>query len=96
MASDKAYRKFNTARCTYNYCGICGHEPKTDREEMNRGPIRWWSPDDGWKIGSLCRWCAIDEGALDAVPKPDDYAYEHADDACTGEPETDDDPLLAF
>ena len=51
-----AAERFARARVTYNYCGICGHVPKTRTDEPNRAPLRWWDPDDGWKIGSLCRW----------------------------------------
>ena len=60
-------------RITYNHCGICGHQPQTKSDEPNYAPIRWWDPDDGWLIGSLCRQCS-DEFA-DVQPSPDDYAY---------------------
>lgn len=88
-----AAERFARARVTYNYCGICGHVPKTRTDEPNRAPLRWWDPDDGWKIGSLCRWCA--EEALDQQPKPTDYAARRtnhvADDV-----NTDEDPILAL
>lgn len=62
------------ARISYNYCGICGRVPgKLD--EPNYAPLRWWSPDDGWKIGTLCRrdWNEVQ----DDRPKPGDVAYEN-------------------
>lgn len=63
--------RFARARCSYNHCGICGSTPKKN-DEPNRAPVKWWDPDDGWKIGTLCRWCFDD--VCDDVPKPDDYA----------------------
>ena len=45
-----------TLHCSYNYCGICGRTPKSN-DEPNYAPLRWWDPDDGWKIGTLCHWC---------------------------------------
>lgn len=81
-------QKFASGRVNYNYCGICGHVPKTD-DEPNRAPLRWWDPDDGWKIGTLCRYCAGDY--LDVQPKPGDYAFRTtngvADDVNTDEDE---------
>ena len=76
---------------SYNYCTVCGHTP-TGSEEPNYAPIRFWDPDDGWKIGTLCRWCA-DEVVGDQ-PKPEDFAWrnqEHIDDSGT-----DEDVLLVF
>lgn len=82
-------------KSTYNYCGICGHTPGdaiTDEPNYLR---RWWDCDDGWKIGALCSPCWDD--CQDDRPKPDDFAYDAArDDTCTGEPNTDLDPLLAL
>lgn len=69
--------RFAAARMTYNYCGVCGRRPSS-KEEPNRAPLRWWDSDDGWKIGSLCRWCA--DECLDVKPKADDYAMVTADD----------------
>lgn len=63
-------------KCTCNYCGICGRVPKDDRDEPNRAPLRWWDGDDGWKIGSLCRWCW--EEVCNDVPKSDDFAVATA------------------
>ena len=84
-----------TYKCSYNYCGICGHTPKTHLDEPNRAPVRWWDPDDGWKIGTLCRWCH--EDVRNDRPQPDDYAYRAERDAvCSGEPETDEDPTLCL
>ena len=79
------------AHVTYNYCGICGHVPTTRQDEPNRAPLKWWDPDDGWKIGSLCRWCA--EEVLDDQPKPGDYAYRDQDSIDCN---TDEDPIEAL
>ena len=77
---------------TLNYCRICGSTPRTVYHAQNIGPIKYWEPDDGWVIGSLCPDCYDDYGH--ARPKPDDYAYTMRD----GYPDiqTDDDPTLAF
>lgn len=82
------------AQCSYNHCGLCGRTPG-EHEETNWAPLRWWDCDDGWRITTLCRWC-WDE-VSDRKPDASDYAYrDHAGDACTGEPDTDEDVLLAF
>ena len=76
---------------TYNHCGICGRVPKSDQEEPNWAPVRWWDPDDGWRIGSLCRWCIDEVG--DRQPRPTDYAYQDCDEFCPEENiNTDEDP----
>jgi len=81
-----------TLRISYNYCGICGHTPKSSSsfEEPNYAPLRWWDPDDGWKIGTLCRWCH-DEVFL-VQPKEGDFAFRRtnqvADDVNTDEDES--------
>lgn len=74
---------------TYNYCGVCGRVPHDDTEEPNYGPIRWWGPDDGWKIGTLCRWCK--EEKEDEKPSPEDYAYSRTNGVLDAEPDTDQD-----
>lgn len=71
------------SRNSYNYCGICGRVPHTAQDEPNHAPLRWWDPDDGWKIGTLCRWCA--EEFLDCQPKPTDYAYRTSNGVCDDE-----------
>uniref|UniRef100_A0A6M3LI11 Uncharacterized protein n=1 Tax=viral metagenome TaxID=1070528 RepID=A0A6M3LI11_9ZZZZ len=58
---------------TYNRCSICGSQPYNRLDLMNIGPVRFWEPDDGWKIGSLCPGCYKAYG--NAQPKPSDYAY---------------------
>ena len=79
---------------TYGYCTICAYEPQNERSVMNV-LRRYWSADDGWKIGALCH-CCWDE-VKDDRPDPDDYAYATCrDDCCSGEPETDLDPTLAI
>jgi len=60
-------------RCSYNYCGICGHVPDRN-DEPNYAPVRWWDPDDGWKIGTLCSHCHDD--AFGCQPKPGDFAFQ--------------------
>lgn len=81
-----------TLRISYNYCGICGHTPKRN-DEPNYAPIRWWDPDDGWKIGTLCHWCH-DEVANDK-PKATDFAYSRTNEVCD-DCNTDEDPILAL
>lgn len=81
------------------YCAICGYEPKTARDiEENRGtsskPVRYWDPDDGWRIGHLCRYCY--EDTRDVKPNPKDYAYDRSNGICDTDPMTDLDPMDAF
>ena len=52
------------------YCKICGDEDPKHLTPV----IRYWSPDDGWVAGRLCKWCA--EDARIRKPHPDDYAYD--------------------
>ena len=89
-------KTFGDYNLSYNYCRICGHVPGR-MDEPNRAPIRFWEPDDGWVISTLCRWCYNEYGHVQ--PDPDDYAYPdfYGDDA-NGMPlvETDEDPLEAF
>jgi hypothetical protein len=62
---------------SYNYCGICGFVPGNSalpEYQHNIGPIRWWDPDDGWKIGTLCFGCR--EAASGVKPKPRDFAFQ--------------------
>ena len=82
------------ARVTYNHCQVCGRVPKTAMDEPNCTPLRWWDCDDGWRIGTLCRWCA--EDALGDRPSPDDYAYAGTNGVCDRDPDTDEDPMLAL
>ena len=81
------------AHISYNYCKICGSTPKTNTDEPNYAPLRFWSPDDGWIIGTLCRYCA--EEHLDEQPKPTDYAYQTTS-GVVDEEDTDEDPLEAL
>jgi hypothetical protein len=80
-------------KISYNYCGICGRVPKTELDEPNRAPIRYWDCDDGWRIGTLCRWCHEEYG--NARPKPGDFAYETTN-GIADDINTDEDPLEAF
>lgn len=59
---------------SYIYCRICGYTPHSHLDEPNYGPVRFWEPDDGWIIGTLCRHCIQDEG--DLKPRPGDFAYD--------------------
>lgn len=80
-------------KISYNYCRICGYQPKTNLDEPNYGPIRFWEPDDGWIIGTLCRSCR--EEVADAKPQPGDYAYETTNGVCDEEA-TDEDAMEAL
>ena len=95
MEPKEALHKIDKARISYVYCNICGHRPDSN-DEPNRAPLRWWDCDDGWKIGTLCRWCA--EEALQCEPKPTDFAYKRTNAVCDNDPGegTDEDPLLAL
>jgi hypothetical protein len=81
-------------RISYNYCAICGRQPQTKLDEPNYGPIKFWDPDDGWKISTLCRWCKDEYG--DRQPQPDDFAYEDEYGSSHISIETDEDPLIAL
>jgi hypothetical protein len=39
--------------------------------------VRWWDPDDGWKMGVLCLSCGND--ASGRGPREGDYAYRAPD-----------------
>ena len=93
--SRSAFKRMIAAKVSYNYCGICGRTPETSLDEPNLAPLRWWDPDDGWKIGTLCRWCA--EEALDRKPQPDDFAVAtRATNGVCDECDTDEDPINAL
>ena len=49
------------------HCRICG-----DEENLSR-VIKFWSPDDGWVFGRLCKSCYKDYAHIQ--PKESDYAY---------------------
>ena len=57
------------------YCGICG-----DRDNIEARCVRYWDPDDGWKVGVLCFACA--DEAYKRGPREGDYALA-ADDRST-------------
>lgn len=48
-------------------CVICGDDQRCTT-------TRFWSPDDGWVIGKLCRECLRRFGNV--RPRADDYAYD--------------------
>lgn len=79
-------------KISFNYCRICGHTPGKN-DEPNYTPLRFWDADDGWIIGTLCRWCW--EDVKDAKPEPEDYAYRVTNDVCD-EVCTDEDPQDAL
>ncbi len=79
-------------RNSYNYCGICGHVPQND-DKPNRAPVRWWDPDDGWKIGTLCPNCIEDYG--NTKPKESDFAFRDTNHVCD-DCNTDEDPIDAL
>ena len=80
-------------KLSHIYCGICGHRPGAN-DEPNYGPIRWWDPDDGWKVGTLCRHCAV-ETANDK-PEPDDYAWRGDGSEPIAVENTDEDIIFAL
>ena len=83
---------FQNAKISYNYCRICGDTPGP-HDEPNYAPLRFWDPDDGWVIGTLCRWCW--EDVQDARPQPGDFAYHTTNQVCDEEC-TDEDSILAL
>ena len=61
------------------YCGICGS--RSD-DELVPQAVRFWDPDDGWKVGVLCTYCG--EEAAARGPRHDDYACLTEDGATQG------------
>ena len=49
------------------HCCICGDEKRLT------APVRYWAPDDGWRVGRFCRAC---QTYAQRQPKPADYAYQ--------------------
>lgn len=49
-------------------CDVCG-----DTTNLIPRAVRFWDPDDGWRVGVLCLWCTKDREQRG--PKPQDYAY---------------------
>lgn len=84
--------KVKTIRISYNYCGICGHTPSAN-DEPNYAPLRWWDPDDGWKIGTLCHRCHDD--CCNDKPKEGDYAFRTTN-GVADDVNTDEDPSMAI
>lgn len=80
------------SRISYNYCGVCGRTPRQS-EEPNYAPIRWWDPDDGWKIGTLCRHCHEDVHGV--KPKRGDFAFGETN-GVADDVNTDEDSILAL
>ncbi len=82
-----------TVRLSYNFCGLCGHTPHSKNDEPNYAPLRWWDPDDGWKITTLCGHCHVD--TFNRGPQPGDFANHRTNGVCD-DADTDEDPSLAF
>lgn len=82
-----------TVRLSYNYCGICGRTPKTNHDEPNYAPVRWWDCDDGWKIGTLCPHCHAD--TFNDKPKEGDFAFRRTN-GVADDVNTDEDPTSAI
>ena len=106
--SKTAQQRWDAAKVSYQYCGVCGHVPKGNEEDpnyrSNRAPLRWWDCDDGWKIGALCHGCACgmetktfgkQDAILDAQPKPGDYAYKRTN-GVADDVNTDEDEMEAL
>lgn len=81
------------ARVSYNYCGLCGHQPRTSQDEPNWAPIRWWDPDDGWRITTLCGGCI--EETSGRGPREGDFAMRTTN-GVADDVNTDEDPLSAL
>lgn len=85
------YDKINGAKVSYNYCQVCGRRP-TEDEESNWTPLKWWDEDDGWRIGTLCRWCW--EDCCDKMPSDEDFAVINSDgEMLPIKIDTDEDPM---
>jgi len=54
-------------------CGICGD---SSDDSLVPVAVSFWDPDDGWRVGVLCRYCG--EEAAERGPRDDDYAVEVA------------------
>lgn len=57
------------------YCGVCG---ESSRELIVARCVRFWSPDDGWKVGILCIYCAPE--VAKRGPQPEDFAVKVLED----------------
>ena len=55
------------------YCGICGDT------EVVPVAVRYWDPDDGWRLGVLCVGCG--DECRSRGPQRGDYAYRTTDTA---------------
>jgi len=83
----------NNPNLSYNMCTLCGYQPEGAFPRLNFGPVRFWDPDDGWRIGTLCPWCYETES--NRTPQPNDYAYNRAM-SLDVDIDTDEDPTLAL
>ena len=68
------------------YCGVCGTRDET---ELLPRAVRYWDPDDGWKMGVLCEGCT--EECYYRGPRPSDYAVvtRHEDGALSADEKID-------
>ena len=73
LANGKGLKWINRREKWYGggYCGICGSR------ELIPTACRYWDPDDGWKFGVLCEYCA--DECRERGPEPGDYAYADND-----------------
>lgn len=92
--SETVHQMLARKKPSYNYCGICSRVPEDSLAEPNYAPIRWWDPDDGWKIGTLCRTCA--EMFYNRRPQPEDFAYDEKRDHVCDHENTDEDAQEAL
>jgi hypothetical protein len=55
---------------SFGGCDLCAD---TDEARLIPRAVRYWSPDDGWKVGVLCITCG--EFCRERGPQPSDWAY---------------------
>lgn len=79
---------------TFNHCQICGHIPKDQYDELNLDCVKYWEPDDGWRIGTLCVDCFDEFGSIQ--PKPTDLAYQRRNEIADSNVNTESDPIDAL
>lgn len=61
------------------YCAVCGEKATSAVTcPVVARAVRYWDPDDGWRVGVLCVHCA--PGVAKHGPAPGDYAYRMVED----------------
>ena len=53
-------------------CGLCGETAPEGTSPLLPQAVRWWDPDDGWRLGVLCLGCG--QEARTRGPHRDDFA----------------------